>query len=84
MQHQLEESFFHQQPASVRETVQFVGEQLVTNCVRHLRCSHIPEAVASHTDQVLRGAVLTFSLLGLCSYLLVSVSKVLIKYRFKG
>ncbi|XP_018024033.1 uncharacterized protein LOC108679817 [Hyalella azteca] len=49
LQNQLEESFFHQQPACVRECVTFVIDHLTTNCLRHLRTTLLPAAVAFAT-----------------------------------
>uniref|UniRef100_A0A6A7FUP4 Codanin-1-like isoform X1 n=1 Tax=Hirondellea gigas TaxID=1518452 RepID=A0A6A7FUP4_9CRUS len=55
LQNQLEESFFHHQPSSVRECVLFIVEQLVSNCVRHLRSTIIPTATARYVQKLQYG-----------------------------
>jgi codanin-1 len=37
VQLQLEESFFHGQPASTRKTVEYIAERVASSCVKHIR-----------------------------------------------
>jgi hypothetical protein len=44
VQLQLEESFFHGQPASSRKTVEYVAERVASSCVKHM-CSTLLQSV---------------------------------------
>ena len=51
LQQSLEENFFHNQPSSVKRTVEFVAERLASNIVRDVRHQIIPRlAVSAQAD----------------------------------
>ncbi|XP_023724523.1 codanin-1 isoform X3 [Cryptotermes secundus] len=56
IQLQLEESFFHGQPASTRKTVEYVAERVASSCVKHI-CSTLLQSVrkqgAKHVSQLI-------------------------------
>ena len=43
LQSQLEENFFHNQPKSVRRTVEYVAERLASNLIKQIRQNIVPE-----------------------------------------
>ncbi|XP_059505354.1 codanin-1 isoform X2 [Stegostoma tigrinum] len=52
LQVKLEEAFFHNQPPSLRKTVEFVAERVGSNCVKHIKASLVPELVKRGTTKL--------------------------------
>ena len=52
LQSQLEENFFHNQPKSVRRTVEYVAERLASNVIKQIRQNIVPEERAAVVKQL--------------------------------
>ena len=52
LQSQLEENFFHNQPKSVRRTVEYVAERLASNVIKQIRQNIVPEERAVVVKQL--------------------------------
>ena len=45
LQHQLEDNFYHNQPASLKRTVDFVADRVASKYIKQFRVSALPEAL---------------------------------------
>ena len=52
LQSQLEENFFHNQPKSLRRTVEYVSERLASNVIKKIRQNIVPEERAAVVQQM--------------------------------
>ena len=50
IQAQLEENFFHNQPKSLRRTVEYVSERLASNIIKKIRQNKVPQEKQIFTD----------------------------------
>ena len=50
IQTQLEENFFHNQPKSLRRTVEYVSERLASNIIKKIRQNNVPQEKQIFTD----------------------------------
>lgn len=46
LQMQLEDNFFHNQPASLKRTVEFVADRVASNHIKHFKAKIYPEVLA--------------------------------------
>ncbi|KAK2147351.1 hypothetical protein LSH36_557g01065 [Paralvinella palmiformis] len=52
LQHQLEDNFFHNQPASLKKTVEFVADRVSSNHIKIYRSQILPQVFAEARQQV--------------------------------
>ncbi|ESP02295.1 hypothetical protein LOTGIDRAFT_238026 [Lottia gigantea] len=52
LQTQLEENFFHNHPASMKRTVEFVSERTASNFIKHFRATDLPWSISEAKSRV--------------------------------
>lgn len=57
LQVDLEQAFFHNQPPSLRRTVEFVSERVGSNCVKHIKATLVCELVQRGEEMLREGLV---------------------------